>query len=134
MQLETNNDKYFDLKMVGGRFIGGINLSRVFLRPSMIKYLKEKHPEINLNNYKISKIKEVGTLSRMDYQNSLTDDEFMELVKKDPVNVSNVMMKVFNQETGEIQIESYYDIVNGRHRITSAIVRGLEKITADISF
>jgi len=133
MQLESYN-KQFDLKILGGHFTNEINLSRILLRPSMIKYFKENHPNINLNNYKMSKIKEVGALTRMEYQDSLTDDEFIEQNEKEPINVSNVMIEVFNPETGDVQVDSYYDIYNGRHRITSAIVRGFEKITADISF
>ncbi len=127
--------KYLDLKaQIGGfTYIAEIDLARVLLRKSMVKYLKENHPEIDLNNFKMSNTMEVGSLTRMESQKSLSDLEFSELLKSKPVNVKSVMLHVKNQETGEIEALPFYEIVDGRHRVTSAIIRGLTKINASVT-
>ena len=126
--------KYLRLKAQLGGHLAEIELSKVLLRPSMIKYIKANHPEIDLSNFKISHVGEVGSLTRMEHQNSLSNEQFMVQLKDDPVSVSSKGIQYKNPETGETEIAYYYEIVNGRHRITSAIIRGFTKINANISY
>jgi hypothetical protein len=127
--------KYLNLKaQVGGfKYTAEIDLSKVLLRKSMVEYIKEKHPEINLDNYKLSKTSEVGLLTRMESQNSLSDEDFNKLLQKEPVEVTSISMEVKNPESEELEIVSFYEIDNGRHRVTSAIIRGLTKINARVT-
>lgn len=127
--------KYLELKAQVGGFIytAEIDLSKVLLRKSMVEYLKKNHPGINIDNYKLSEISEVGSLTRMDSQNSLSDDDFNKLLQREPVEVKSVSMREKNPESGESEIVSFYEINNGRHRVTSAIIRGLTKINARVT-
>lgn len=132
--MNTDKNKPITYKTTISGYVFEIDLSKVLLRPSMIKYLKTSHPEINLTGYHTQNIGEVGSLTRMEYQNSLDNNEFAELVETEPVKVISKMIEVVNPETGETEVEPFYEISNGRHRITSAIVRGLGKINADVVF
>lgn len=132
--MNSNKNKPINYKTTISGYVYQIDLARVLLRPSMVKYINTNHTDLDLQGYKTQTVGEVGSLTRMEYQNSLSDFDFAELLEVEPVKVISKMMEVVNPETGETEVESFYEIENGRHRITSAIVRGLKTINADVVF
>ena len=97
----------------------------------MIDAIKIYNPDLDLNEYKLSKGEQGFRLPRME---QMMESNFNELLQNEPVE-----LKVARTQDGKIIgiridgiMKKMYEILNGRHRITRAIIEGHKTINAII--
>ncbi len=112
-----------------------IDIEKILLTPAMKHYLAGKlTPEQQISLSFHPTPMEVGKLTRMDNFASMTDNDFVHLLKTEPIDVSCKWITCGDENTGNLDEGLFYVIVNGRHRVTSAILRGLKHINASVKF
>jgi hypothetical protein len=116
-------------------YIYQIDISQILLTPAVKTYLSNKLISKDFASYFFNpKSTECGNLTRMERLESLSNEDFIQLCNNNPIDVSSVMMEYKDKETGDIEASSFYVIDNGRHRVASAIARGMGKINANVIF
>lgn len=120
--------KYFKR---GGNLSEQIDLRQILITQPIIEAVKAYKPDMDLDEYKLSKGVQGFRLSRME---QMMESNFDELMKNEPVE-----LKVARTSDGKmigIKIDGImkkmYEIINGRHRITRAIIEGNKAINAII--
>ena len=115
----------------GGNLIEEIDLQQILITKPMIDAIKMYNPDLDLNEYKLSKGEQGFRLPRME---QMMESNFNELLQNEPVE-----LKVARTQDGKIIgiridgiMKKMYEILNGRHRITRAIIEGHKTINAII--
>ena len=119
------------LKKRGGSLTQQIDLRQILITKPMIDAIKEYNPDIDLKNYKLSKGEQGFRLNRME---QMFESNFDELLEKEPVE-----LKVAKNSDGKVVgiridgiMKKMYEIINGRHRISRAIIEENKTINAKI--
>ncbi len=129
--LTTDSDK----SNTRGGYTYQIDIAHILLTPAIENYLRDTIGIGDLERYSSHpNPKECGKLTRMERISKLTDDQFVQLCQDEPIDVISIMMEYQDKETGYTEVSGFYEIINGRHRVTSAIARGLEQINAHVKF
>lgn len=129
--LTTDSDK----SNTRGGYTYQIDIAHILLTPSIENYLRDTIGIGDFESYSSHpNPKECGNLPRMERMNKLTDDQFAQLCQDNPIDVISIMMEYQDKETGYTEVAGFYEIINGRHRVTSAIARGLKQINARVKF
>ena len=115
----------------GGNIMEHIDLRQILITKPIINAVNEYNPDIDLTQFKLSKGKPGFGLSRME---QMMESDFNELLEREPVE-----LKVARTPDGKIigtkidgSMKKMYEIINGRHRITRAIIEGYKTIKATI--
>lgn len=115
----------------GGNSNEEIDLRQILLTKPIMNAVKEYNPDINLGEYKLSKSEHGFGLSRME---QMMESDFTELLEKEPVK-----LKVARTSDGKMigtkidgVMKKMYEIIDGRHRITRALIDGHKNIKAII--
>jgi len=108
-----------------------IDVRQIAITQPIINAVKEKEPDLDLEEYKISKEPHGFRLSRME---SMMDADIDSLLKKEPVEVTQSMSS--DGRPKGIKIDGVgkrlYEIVNGRHRVARAIIERKKTIHINI--
>jgi hypothetical protein len=115
----------------GGTSVEQIDLRQILITKPIIDTVKKYNPTIDLGIYKISKGEQGFPLTRMD---RMMESDFNNLINDEPVE-----LKVARTTDGKMigtkidgNMKKMYEIVNGRHRVTRAIIDGNQNINAKI--
>lgn len=118
-------------KLRGGNLSEQIDLRQILITKPIINAVKEYNPDIDLNQFKLSKGEHGFGLIRMA---QMMESNFEELIENEPVE-----LKVARTSDGKMigtkidgNMKKMYEIINGRHRITRAIIEGHKTIKAII--
>jgi hypothetical protein len=113
----------------GGNVTEQIDLRQILITKPIINAIKEYDPDIYLGEFKISKGEQGFRLNRME---QMMESNFNELLESEPVE-----LKIARTPDGKIigtkidgLMKKMYEIINGRHRITRAIIEGHKSIKA----
>jgi hypothetical protein len=130
--MKTRNSKL--KKSRKRKYRGGaeeILLKQITITQPIINAVKERAPDLNLDEYKISKEPHGFRLSRMD---SMMDADIDSLLQKEPVEVTQSMNS--DGKPKGIKIDGVgkklYEIVNGRHRVARSIIEQKPTINVNI--
>ena len=108
-----------------------IEVRQIAITQPIINAVKERAPDLNLDEYKISKEPPGFRLSRMD---SMMDADIDSLLQKEPVEVKQSMTS--DGKPKGIKIDGVgkklYEIVNGRHRVARSIIEQKPTINVNI--
>lgn len=129
-QRKTRKNKRIK-KLRGGNLSEQIDLRQILITKPIINAVKEYNPDIDLSQFKLSKGEHGFGLSRM---GQMMESNFEELIENEPIE-----LKVARTPDSKIigakidgTMKKMYEIINGRHRITRAIIEGHKTIKAII--
>jgi hypothetical protein len=116
---------------IGGNNIEEIDIRQILLTKPILDSIKEYNPDIDITEFKLSKGEQGFKLTRM---GRMMDSDFDKLLDKEPIE-----LKVARTSNGKIIgtkidgiMKKMYEIINGRHRITRAVINGYKYINANI--
>jgi hypothetical protein len=118
-------------RLKGGNVSEQIDLRQILITTPIINVVKEYNPDIDMSKFKLSKSAQGFKLSRME---QMMESNFYKLLESEPVE-----LKVARTPDGKMIgtkidgiMKKMYEIINGRHRITRAIIEGHKTIKANI--
>lgn len=113
----------------GGYLTEEIDLRQVLITKPIIQAINNYNPDLDLSEFKLSKGEQGFKLSRME---EMMNSNFQELLQNEPVE-----LKIARTSEGKMigtkidgVMKKMYEIINGRHRITRAIIEGHKNINA----
>lgn len=116
-------------RLIGGNLSEEVDLRQILITKPIINAVKEYNPDADLSQFKLSKGEPGFGLSRME---QMMESNFEELLENEPVE-----LKVAKTTEGKMigakidgTMKKMYEILNGRHRITRAIIEGHKTIKA----
>ena len=113
--------------MLGG---GEIDLRQIFMTKPIIDAVKIYNPDANTSQFKIMEGEQGFPLSRIE---RMMQSDFDDLLQREPIELRKVTK---NGRPVGLKIDGVlkqsYEIINGRHRITRAIIEGRNTINATI--
>jgi hypothetical protein len=116
---------------IGGNNIEQIDIRQILFTKPILDSIKEYNPDIDITEFKLSKGEQGFKLTRMD---RMMESNFDKLIDKEPIEV-----KVARTSNGKIigtkidgVMKKMYEIINGRHRITKAVIDGYKNINVKI--
>lgn len=116
-------------RLRGGNLSEEVDLRQILITKPIINAVKEYNPDADLSQFKLSKGEHGFGLSRM---GQMMESNFEELLENEPVE-----LKVAKTPEGKMigakidgTMKKMYEILNGRHRITRAIIEGHKTIKA----
>lgn len=118
-------------KLRGGNLSEEVDLRQILITKPIMNAVKEYNLDADLSQFKLSKGEHGFGLSRM---GQMMESNFEELLENEPVE-----LKVARTPDGKMigtkidgSMKKMYEILNGRHRITRAIIEGHKTIKAII--
>lgn len=117
--------KYLKLKnqTSGGNF--KIKLKQIQLSRQIEKTIKSINPNIDLDGFNIVND---GTF-RLTRMEDMLKADIKKLLKNEPIQVRTIQNNIVNINDQDLQL---YEIINGRHRVSKAIIDKLEEIDVQI--
>jgi len=131
IRFRKRTNKNTKKRIMGGNLTEEIDLRQILITKPIINAVKEYNPDFDSSVFKLSKGEQGFRLSRME---QMMESNFDELLKKEPIE-----LKVARTSDGKMigtkingTMKKMYEIINGRHRITRAIIEGNKSIKATI--
>ena len=128
---KNKSKKLKKLKKRGGSLTEEIDLRQILITTPIIQAINEYNPNLNLSEFKFSKNEPGFRLTRME---QMMNSNFDELLQNEPVELKVARRadgKPFGTKIDGV-MKKLYEIINGRHRITRAIIEGYKNINAII--
>lgn len=116
--------------IVGGNNIEEIDIRQILLTKPILDSIEEYNPDIDITKFKLSKGEQGFKLTRME---RIMESNFDKLINEDPVEVKVARSngKIIGTKIDGV-MKKMYEIINGRHRITRAIIDGYKMIKVKI--
>jgi hypothetical protein len=115
----------------GGNELEQVDIRQILLTKPIINSILEQNPNIDIKQFKLSKGEQGFKLTRMD---RMMESNFDKLIEQEPIE-----LKVARTSDGKLigtkideNMKIMYEIINGRHRISRAIVDGYTNIDSKI--
>lgn len=125
---QKTSRKYF---IKGGYKNEEIDLRQILITTPIVEAVKSIKEDADLSAFKMSKGNQGFKLARME---RMMESDFDELIKNEPVELKiarNNEGKMIGVKIDGVTKKSY-EIINGRHRISKAIIDGRKTINANI--
>lgn len=112
-----------------------INITQILLMPSIKKYIEQNHSDLDLDIFsdRLDE-KEIGDLTKMDFMIGMTKSQFIKWLQKNPISLMCQNCEMLDRMNNQFYDGSWFEIIDGRHRLAYAIIQGLEKIPAIVYF
>jgi hypothetical protein len=123
--------RYYSQFLIKGGGLEEVDLRQILITLPIINAVNARNPDVDFSQFKVSREAAGFALPRME---DMMNSNFERLLEKEPVDLTvakNSDGKMLGTKIGDT-MKKLYEILNGRHRISRAIIEGRQTIKANI--